>query len=102
MRVIIDGNNKVVSKNGIYTFTNIKLIAMPDFTSYLRYVSNSIDYNKVRLVTNDSHIDEFMVEKIHFRQCILGESIVNNMCVGCNKGYYSYNSSQIGGCNKCF
>jgi len=57
LRVIIDGNNKVVSKNGMYTFSNIKLIAMPDFTSYLRYVSNSIDYNKVRLVSNNSNRD---------------------------------------------
>lgn len=40
---------------------------MPDFTSYLRYISDSIDYNKVRLVSNDSNIDEFMVEKINFR-----------------------------------
>ena len=67
MRVIIDGNNKVVSNKGIYYFKNIKLIAMPDFSSYLRYVSDSIDYNKVRLVSNNSNIDEFMVEKIYFR-----------------------------------
>ena len=67
LRVIIDGNNKVVSKNGLYTFSSIKLIAMPDFTSNLRYVSNSIDYKKVRLVSNNSTIDEFLIEKIHFR-----------------------------------
>ena len=67
LRVIIDGNNKVVSKNGLYTFSNIKLIGMPGSTSYLHYVSNSIDYNKVRLVSNNSNIDEFMAEKIHFR-----------------------------------
>jgi hypothetical protein len=67
LRVIIDGNNKVFSKNGLYTFSNINLIAMPDFSSNLRYVSNSIDYNKVRLVSNDSNIDEFLIEKIYFR-----------------------------------
>ncbi len=70
--------------------------------SNLRFTSNSIDFNKVKLVSKKSSIDEYMTEIIYFRQCILGESIVNNMCVDCKKGYYSYNSSQIGDCNKCF
>jgi hypothetical protein len=92
----------VVAKNGMYSFSKIKLIANPNSYSYLRYVSNAIDYDKVRLVSNKSIIDEFMTEKIYFRQCILGESNVNNMCVNCSKGFYSYNSTQIGSCNKCF
>lgn len=42
-----------------------------------------------------------MTEFIYFRKCILGESVINNMCVGCNRGFYTYNSS-ANGCQKCF
>jgi len=31
----------------------------------------------------------------------MGEVIQNKMCVGCNRGFYSFNSSSLQ-CQKCF
>jgi hypothetical protein len=51
----ITGNNKVISKEGIYEFTNIKFIAKPNFTTQISFSSDAIDQLKVQKVTNKSN-----------------------------------------------
>lgn len=51
IKLQISGNNKVVAKNGIYTFSRLKFVAAPDYHSSIKYTSNAMDLKKISLVS---------------------------------------------------
>jgi hypothetical protein len=48
--VQISGNNKILSRNGIYTFSALKFVGQPDYNSSIRYLSNALDQSKISLI----------------------------------------------------
>ncbi len=49
--VQINGNNKVIAKDGVFSFENIKIIAKPDYNSSISIYTNAIDINKYKKIT---------------------------------------------------
>jgi hypothetical protein len=47
----ISGNNKVIAKNGFYTFSNLKFVKAPNVTSTIKFTSSSLDSKKIALLT---------------------------------------------------
>jgi hypothetical protein len=84
------GNTDVSVVNGIATFSDITFISKPGMKGVSYMVSSSnIDATKLRDAFNLTIETAAHTITIDFRECIVGEERVNDMCIKCPTGKYS-------------
>lgn len=47
----ITGDNKRIAEKGVFKYSNLRIVAKPEYESLLKYQSNSIDEGKLKLIT---------------------------------------------------
>jgi hypothetical protein len=54
IKLQISGDKKALANNGIYTFSNLKIVAIPDYSSQIKYLSSAVDIQKILMVTRQA------------------------------------------------
>ena len=96
--ITVFGNINTVAAHGIVTFSAFTLTAKPGSSQYVEVATPAI--RKQQLASSDQDIiEDVMLVKFTFRECLMGEYQQGDSCEECIVGTYSFNSSVA--CENC-
>jgi hypothetical protein len=81
LSLLIGGNTKVKAEHGVYRFSQLNMINLPNAISNIKITSSAIA---------DTVAQNYLILPLSFRACIPGEVTQNNKCVPCPKGTFSF------------
>jgi hypothetical protein len=100
----ISGNTIVKAEKGIYNFTQILLIAKPNYSTKIMLTSTAINsqtYYAELAKRQGRNLDFQAIDvDLSFRPCLPGEVTQNNKCVQCLRGTYSLSPVKTA-CDRC-
>ncbi len=86
--LIISGTSTFTSSNGYFNLQGIIVTGVPGTTYYPKFVTGLVDEDRFVIMTGQS--TEAYYFPISLRVCVPGEILKDNMCNPCEKGFYSF------------
>jgi len=85
----VAGTWKVVAVDGVFTFQDFVITAVPGANTSLHVTTNAVDVSKQLRSGDNASYSPSVPFTVSMRNCTLGESAVNSQCIVCGQGTYS-------------
>lgn len=93
------GNMSVTASKGIYSFKDFGVTAPPGTSTFLYVRTSGVDESKARNFSEEMTFTTTIAIRADMRACLIGETFLNEQCVICPLGKYSFDPAQS--CQDC-